>query len=175
MRQNKIEGWQGPAGGFVYFVLRSDAVDVVYGTMEGYESLGVPFMPHSLRTGGGQMATQEKVDLVIVGAGASGSDYAATLAKAGRSSCCSIAGPTSADRPYLVGHLGPPHQAGGRSLHPRRQASREHGRPGRMGVGGAALHYFANFPRFLPNDSRIKSEHNRAHDWPISYDDVAPY
>ncbi len=46
MRQNKIEGWQGPAGGFVYFVLRSDAVDVVYGTMDGYESLGVPYMPH---------------------------------------------------------------------------------------------------------------------------------
>jgi hypothetical protein len=46
MRQNKIEGWQGPAGGFVYLVLRSDAVDVVYGTMEGYESLGVPYMPH---------------------------------------------------------------------------------------------------------------------------------
>jgi hypothetical protein len=46
MRQNKIDGWQGPAGGFVYFILRSDAVDVVYGTMEGYESLGVPYMPH---------------------------------------------------------------------------------------------------------------------------------
>src|SRR3981189_3471524 len=46
MRQNKIEGWQGPAGGFVYFVLRSDAVDVVYGTVEGYEALGVPYMPH---------------------------------------------------------------------------------------------------------------------------------
>jgi hypothetical protein len=46
MRQNKIEGWQGPAGGFVYLVLRSDAVDVVYGTMEGYQSLGVPYMPH---------------------------------------------------------------------------------------------------------------------------------
>jgi hypothetical protein len=46
MRQNKIDGWQGPAGGFVYLVMRSDAVDVVYGTMEGYESLGVPYMPH---------------------------------------------------------------------------------------------------------------------------------
>jgi hypothetical protein len=46
MRQNRIDGWQGPAGGFVYLVLRSDAVDVVYGTMEGYESLGVPYMPH---------------------------------------------------------------------------------------------------------------------------------
>ena len=46
MRQNKIDNWQGPPGGLVYFLLRSDAVDVVYGTMEGYESLGVPYMPH---------------------------------------------------------------------------------------------------------------------------------
>jgi Gluconate 2-dehydrogenase subunit 3 len=46
LRQNKIDGWQGPPAGLVYFVLRSDAVDVVYGTMDGYESLGVPYMPH---------------------------------------------------------------------------------------------------------------------------------
>jgi len=46
MRQNKVEGWQGPGGPFVYLILRSDAVDVVYGTMEGYASLGIPYMPH---------------------------------------------------------------------------------------------------------------------------------
>jgi hypothetical protein len=46
MRQNKLEPWQGPPGGFVYFVLRSDAVDVVYGTVEGYEALGIPYMAH---------------------------------------------------------------------------------------------------------------------------------
>src|SRR5437762_2625990 len=46
MRQNRIEGWQGPAGAFVYFVLRSDAVDVVYGTLDGYAALGIPYMPH---------------------------------------------------------------------------------------------------------------------------------
>jgi Gluconate 2-dehydrogenase subunit 3 len=46
LRQNKIDGWQGPPAGLTYFVLRSDSVDVVYGTMEGYESLGVPYMPH---------------------------------------------------------------------------------------------------------------------------------
>src|SRR5262245_19293591 len=33
MRQNKIEGWQGPGGSFVYTVLRFDAIDVVYGTV----------------------------------------------------------------------------------------------------------------------------------------------
>lgn len=46
MRQNKLEGWQGPSGGFVYTVLRLDAVDVVYGTMAGYEALGIPYMAH---------------------------------------------------------------------------------------------------------------------------------
>jgi hypothetical protein len=46
LRQNKLEGWQGPPQGLVYFVLRSDAADVVYGTMEGYAALGVPYQPH---------------------------------------------------------------------------------------------------------------------------------
>ena len=46
MRQNKIDGWQGPPGGLVYLLLRSDAVDVVYGTVEGYAALGIPYMPH---------------------------------------------------------------------------------------------------------------------------------
>jgi hypothetical protein len=46
MRQNKLEGWQGPAQGLVYFVLRSDGSDVVFGTMDGYAELGVPYQPH---------------------------------------------------------------------------------------------------------------------------------
>jgi hypothetical protein len=46
MRQNKIEGWTGPAAAFVYTLLRTDAVDVVYGTMEGYAALGIPYQAH---------------------------------------------------------------------------------------------------------------------------------
>jgi hypothetical protein len=46
MRQNKLQNWQGPSGSLVYLVFRSDAVDVVYGTVEGYDTLGVPYMPH---------------------------------------------------------------------------------------------------------------------------------
>jgi hypothetical protein len=46
MRQNKVEGWAGGPGATVYAMLRADAVDVVYGTMEGYEALGIPYMPH---------------------------------------------------------------------------------------------------------------------------------
>jgi len=46
LRQNKLQNWQGPSGPLVYMVVRSDAVDVVYGTMEGYEALDIPYMPH---------------------------------------------------------------------------------------------------------------------------------
>jgi Gluconate 2-dehydrogenase subunit 3 len=46
MRQNKIEGFSGRPGALVYAVLRADAVDVVWGTMEGYDALGIPYMPH---------------------------------------------------------------------------------------------------------------------------------
>ncbi|MEM1089733.1 MAG: gluconate 2-dehydrogenase subunit 3 family protein [Pseudomonadota bacterium] len=41
-----IEPWQGPPAGLFYFVLRSDAIDVVYGTQAGFERLGLPFAAH---------------------------------------------------------------------------------------------------------------------------------
>src|SRR6267143_872335 len=122
------------------------------------------------------MATQEKVDVAIVGAGASGSVVAAALAKAGTQGAVLETGPDwqhsdlirsdfwgrrikTAGAPFLLEGKNPfgySYQSG-------------------WGVGGAALHYFANLPRLLPNDFKIRSEHNRALDWPISYQDVAPY
>src|ERR1700751_5447481 len=131
--------------------------------------------PTSHRPRGGDMAN-EKVDAVIVGAGASGSVFAAVLAKAGKKVVILEQGPDwqltdlissdfwgrrikPASGPFLLEGKNPfgyVYQAG-------------------WGVGGAALHYFANFPRLLPNDFKIKSEHGRALDWPISYQDVAPY
>jgi hypothetical protein len=44
--QENPDGWQGPPGPFFYFVVRNDAVDVVYGTRDGIESLDVPYMAH---------------------------------------------------------------------------------------------------------------------------------
>src|SRR4030081_2083295 len=122
------------------------------------------------------MATRDKVDVVIVGAGASGSTYAAVLAMAGKKVVVLEQGPDwqlsdlissdfwgrrvkPAGAPFLLEGKNPV----------------SYGYQGGFGVGGAALHYFGNFPRLLPNDFRINSEHNRAHDWPISYQDVAPY
>src|SRR3981081_2779815 len=42
LRQNKIESWQGPSQSFVYGTLRNDAIDVAYGTVEGFRRLRVP-------------------------------------------------------------------------------------------------------------------------------------
>ena len=46
MATGHLEGWSGPPAPLWYFVLRSDAVDVVYGTEAGFARLGVPYMAH---------------------------------------------------------------------------------------------------------------------------------
>jgi len=46
MRDGTLQKWLGPPAPFVFFVLRNDATDVVYGTVAGFDRLGVPYMPH---------------------------------------------------------------------------------------------------------------------------------
>ena len=122
------------------------------------------------------MATNEKVDVVIVGAGASGSVYASVLAKAGKKVVLLDNGPDWQLQDLISSEFWGRRikPAGAPVLLAGKHPFGYHGQAG-WGVGGAALHYFANFPRYLPTDYKIKSEHNRAHDWPISYADVAPF
>jgi hypothetical protein len=48
IREGKTEGWNGPPPPLVYQAMRNDAVDVVYGTVKGFEKLGIPYMEHIL-------------------------------------------------------------------------------------------------------------------------------
>ena len=43
------------------------------------------------------------------------------------------------------------------------------------GVGGSTGIYTATWPRYRPSDFRKGTEHGLAPDWPISYEDLAPY
>ena len=118
----------------------------------------------------------EKVDVVIVGAGASGSVYAAVLAKAGKKVVLLEAGPDWQLSDLISSDFG------GRRIKPAGPPFLLEGKnpfgyvyQAGWGVGGAALHYFANFPRLMPTDFKVKSEHGKGLDWPINYADVAPY
>jgi len=44
--QGNPDSWSGPPAPFFYFVLRNDALDVVYGTKAGFDRLGIPYMAH---------------------------------------------------------------------------------------------------------------------------------
>jgi choline dehydrogenase-like flavoprotein len=102
------------------------------------------------------MATQDKVDVVVVGAGPSGSVFADVLARAGKMVAILEFGPDWDYKQFVSSEFW-----GKRLKHaPRFQlAGRNnpgHGSNAGWGTGGAMIHFFANFPRLHPSDFKIK-------------------
>lgn len=121
------------------------------------------------------MALQEKVDVVIVGAGASGSLYAATLAKAGKTVVLLEQGPDWKLADMVSNEIWGRRLKGGAPVILEGKDRMGYGYNSGWGSGGAAAHYFAMFPRMLPNDFTMKSEHGRGLDWPMPYSEIATY
>ncbi len=46
MNSNTEINWDGPPAPFFFFVIRADACDVVYGTEQGFDRVGIPYMAH---------------------------------------------------------------------------------------------------------------------------------
>ena len=44
MASDSLKDWAGPPASYVFFILRADALDVTYGTPEGFKKLGIPYM-----------------------------------------------------------------------------------------------------------------------------------
>ncbi|MCJ2143636.1 GMC family oxidoreductase [Methylobacterium sp. E-066] len=120
--------------------------------------------------------TDESVDAVIVGTGAGGAPLLARLAAAGLKVVALEAGPnfsperfafdeTLADEIYWTEER----LSGGST--PEAFGANNSG----TGVGGSTLHWGAFVPRADARDLRLHTETGEGVDWPLSYDELAPF
>jgi choline dehydrogenase-like flavoprotein len=129
--------------------------------------------------------TDESADVVIVGAGPSGSVVAHTLASRGLSVICLEQGdwvnptdlPGSKPEFELLTRTAwhwEPNVRGRREDYP---LALDSDAPMSMfgAVGGSSVVYGAHWMRLLPSDFRLRTLDGVADDWPIRYEDVAPY
>ena len=118
----------------------------------------------------------QKFDVVIAGSGATGSLMAAKLAQAGRRVLILESGAERGGDQMISSTLyarrlkwdgDPVLEEGSNPIGHAFNAGR--------GVGGAAAHHYAVWPRMHPEDFRMHAQYGVGHDWPISYEDLRPY
>ena len=118
----------------------------------------------------------DKVDVVIVGSGAAGSNLAARLAAGGKAVKILEAGPDrSNDHLVSSGLWARRLKWSGAPVLEEGANPVGHVFNAGQGTGGSAMHHYAVWPRFHRQDFRCRSEHDRGLDWPISYEDLAPF
>ena len=128
----------------------------------------------------------EPVDVVIIGAGASGGALAWSLAETRMKILCLEQGdwvkPTDYPSNFRDSEA---RQAGAFSASPNRRAGmadypiNEDNSPIKVvnfnGVGGGTILYAGHYPRFHPSDFRVRTLDGVADDWPIDYRTLEPY
>jgi choline dehydrogenase-like flavoprotein len=131
-------------------------------------------------------AKKDRVDVLVIGAGASGAAFAWSLAEAGMKVLCLEQGGWTDPSTY---------PAMGADWDVRRQTD-FHPDPNvrRLradypvettrspidplmynAVGGSTIHWSAHFPRLRPSDFRVRSLDGVAEDWPLTYEDLVPF
>ncbi|MFC5386162.1 GMC family oxidoreductase [Aquamicrobium segne] len=131
-------------------------------------------------------AVEKEADVVIVGAGPSGAVAAKRLAEAGFSVICLEQG----DYPdYTLARYNGlefelmkdryfdsnPNNRGGAGDYPIDLSQSEMAPQMWNGVGGSSVLFAGCWHRFRPSDFRVRTLDGVADDWPISYNDLAPF
>src|SRR5882762_10135853 len=128
----------------------------------------------------------DPVDVLIIGAGASGAAVAWSLADTRMHILCLDQGGWMNPAQYpstgrdwearFYGDYSPSPNIRGR---PEDYPINDDNSPIKVvnfnGVGGSTVMYTAHWPRLHPSDFRVKTLDGVADDWPISYDDLKPY
>jgi len=130
--------------------------------------------------------TDDTVDVLVIGAGPSGSVISYTAASAGLSVVCLEQGdwvnPSdfAANHPeweLLIQHdwAHDPNERKLPSDYPIDVSDSDMWPVMFNAVGGTSIYYGAEWPRLVPSDFRVKTLDGVADDWPISYNDLKPY
>lgn len=128
--------------------------------------------------------TKRTCDVLIVGAGATGSLAALVLARGGLDVVCLEQGSwvEAKDHPHLHADWTWQRKTNwnpdvNKRRHPDDYPVTSDSSQILMwnGVGGSTNVYGAIWPRYRPSDFRKGTEHGLQPDWPISYEDIAPY
>ncbi len=130
------------------------------------------------------MSTDRICDVLIIGAGATGSLAAMVLSRAGLDVVCLEQGSWVEARDHVHLHSNWTWQRRtnwnpdvNKRRHPDDYPVTSNSSQILMwnGVGGSTNVYGAIWPRYRPSDFRKGTEHGLQPDWPISYEDVQPY
>src|SRR5258706_3407499 len=134
----------------------------------------------------GERVTEDTVDVLIIGAGASGAALAWSLAETRmRIVCFEQGGWMDPGQVPGIKSDWEAHQLGDFALSPNARGRREDypvndsDSPIQASmfnaVGGSTILYAAHFPRFHPSDFRVKTLDGVGDDWPIDYAALAPW
>ncbi len=120
--------------------------------------------------------TLDKREVVIVGAGAAGSAYAAYLAEAGKDVLVLERGAVRRLSDLYSSQIWARRLKWGAPVVVEEGADTIwYNFNSGHGFGGAAIHHYGVWPRYHPEDMALDSRYGRGLDWPFGYDVLRPY
>jgi len=134
----------------------------------------------------GASPSNDPVDVLIIGAGASGAAIAWSLTETRMRILCLEQGDWMSSSHYPTtrnnweaqqfgAHHVDPNVRGLESDYPVNGTDSPIDVLNFNAVGGSTIAYAAHFPRLHPSDFRVRTLDGVADDWPVSYDDLEPY